>query len=205
LTEFVQFTHFAIESGGSLHDSRYQPDPSQKRYALFKDGVRLEEDKLLAELLDPQVLWNRVVCVFMEIGVAHKQTPSPRKYLRDSEKEENDPDASDDVSDDCHLLVLYRKQQAFRNFHFNPAISVGMAIKIITDSFNVPTTTINQDDWSFRLRRSSGSMPKLNINDTEVCEGSGSSGSTPSGSASGTRRTRHHKHAPTPTTPHIIF
>lgn len=187
LTEFVQYAHQRTSEADEdpEHQLNRPSDPTQKRYALFKDGARLEEDKLLAELLDPQVLWTRVVCTFMEIGAAPKkstQTKLSRSGL-DEISEQRSPNPEIPDSDDCHLLILYRKQQAFRNFHFNPAISVGRAIKIISDAFSIPATTMSQDDWSFRFQRknSSGSVPKVTDGETE---GSGSSGSTPTGTAS---------------------
>lgn len=185
LTEFVQLTYQRTSEADEAPELRiHRPsDPSQKRYALFKDGSRLEEDKLLAELVDPQVLWTRVVCTFMEIGAAPKKTlPQVRSVPTRSSSEDMSPETPD--SDDCHLLILYRKQQAFRNFHFNPAISVGRAIKIITDAFNIPATTINQDDWSYRMQRnsSSGSMQRITVD--EAIEGGASASTTPTGMTS---------------------
>ena len=152
--------------------------PPQKRYALFKDGVRLEDDKLLAELIDPQILWTRVVCVFMEIGLVTKPAPHKPLSLLNEERITEEPDG-----DDCHLLVLYKKQQSFRNFHFNPAISVGTALKIITDSFNVPPTTINQEDWSLQRDSSTSSLTKIGSMEIADGDGNGSGGSTPTSSS----------------------
>lgn len=163
LTEYVQIvfdkTENAAKDNPNITPSKSNGNTSQKRYALFKDGVRLEEDKLMAELLDPQALWTKVMCVFKEIGIA-RQHSTPRKPSRPPMPEDDSFERDNGESEDCHLLVLYRKQQAFRNFHFDPSITVGQAIKTITEAFNIPATTINPDDWSFRTSRTN-SLNKL--------------------------------------------
>jgi hypothetical protein len=193
LTEYVQIVRDKTEAKANNNNKELNnndgsstdgSDSVQKRYALFKDGVRLEEDKLLAELLDPQVLWCKVVCAFKEIGLVRKQVMTPRKASRASAQDEEDGVEREEEGPnegDCHLLVLYRKQQAFRNFHFDPSITVGQAIKTVTEAFNIPATTINPDDWSFRNQRAN-SLNKSTNSDNEgdvLNTSAGTNASTP--------------------------